>query len=138
MSTPGHKDLQNIVSNHNAESEGKEIKVGDKPASGGVCTRSQIIHKKLLCAIQGLYNKYPDLKGIVREEIDAWRSESDEVAEKKDNSPDDDDGSDAEEREDKAEHGQHFDPVYSTSEDGGRPFDKKTGGGLLVTVSSSL
>ncbi|XMA19955.1 hypothetical protein WAI453_012746 [Rhynchosporium graminicola] len=72
------------------------------------------------------------------EEIDAWRSESDEVAEKKDSSPDDDDGSDAEEKEDKAEHGQHFDPVYSTSEDGGRPFDKKTGGVLLVTVSSSL
>ncbi|CZT00189.1 uncharacterized protein RCO7_08388 [Rhynchosporium graminicola] len=115
MFTPGHKDLQNIVSNHNAESEGKEIKVGDKPASGGVY-----------------------LNGIVREEIDAWRSESDEVAEKKDSSPDDDDGSDAEEKEDKAEHGQHFDPVYSTSEDGGRPFDKKTGGVLLVTVSSSL
>ncbi|KAL2064006.1 hypothetical protein VTL71DRAFT_4500 [Oculimacula yallundae] len=81
LSTKDWKKLNDI---HMAKFANTEIRVGERLAYGGVATTTQTIDVRTISAMKCIYDKFPDMKAIVKEEIEAWRSESDEDPKKTD------------------------------------------------------
>ncbi|KAH9222251.1 hypothetical protein DL95DRAFT_454717 [Leptodontidium sp. 2 PMI_412] len=126
------KDWKKLAEIHNERFKGKEIRIGEKLANGGVATTNQIIETRSWNAINGFYNKFPEMKAMVEEEIKAWRSDSSEEDEKSD----DKSGREYEYDDEETDEEVYDIEESSDDEDEGRPPARQPVGSVLVEATA--
>ncbi|KAG4435861.1 hypothetical protein IFR05_008658 [Cadophora sp. M221] len=125
------KDWKNLAEIHNKRFKGKEIRIGEQLANGGVATTIQVIEKRTWNAINGFYNKFPDMKAMVEEEIKGWHSDNSDVEESDDKS-----GRKYEYDDEETDEEDYAMKESSDDEDDGRRPAGQPAGGVLIGAAA--